>query len=157
MTEPIQVLLVEDNPGDADLTREGLESSSLPVELTVAVNGAQAVDMLHKRGPFALRSHPRLILLDLNLPGLDGRAVLEDLKADAALRHIPVCVLTSSASENDIRQSYSLGANCYVVKPIDFKTFQGIVRAIEHFWFSVVKLPGHPETEGKPLPCERTR
>lgn len=148
MPEPIQVLLVEDNPGDADLTRESLESSPLPVELTVAVNGAQAVDMLHKRGPFALRSNPNLILLDLNLPGLDGRAVLKDVKADPTLQQIPVCVLTSSASETDIFQSYRLGANCYLVKPIDFKTFQVLVRAVENFWFTVVRLPRQPDPEG---------
>lgn len=150
MIEPIQVLLVEDNPGDADLTREGLDASRLHIELTVAVNGSQAVDMLHKRGPFAARSHPDLILLDLNLPGLDGRAVLSDIKTDADLRHIPVCVLTSSASEIDILQSYRLGANCYVVKPIDFKTFQSIVRTVENFWFAVVKLPQRRDQEAKP-------
>ena len=154
MARSFQVLLVEDNPGDADLTREGLDASTLRIELTVAVNGSQAVDMLHKRGPFALRSNPDLILLDLNLPGLDGRAVLSDIRADNNLRHIPVCVLTSSASDHDVLQSYRLGANCYVVKPIDFKTFQGIIRAVENFWFTVVKLPQHSDPEGKPLPPE---
>ena len=149
MAKPYQVLLVEDNPGDADLTRESLESSSLQIELTVAVNGSQAVDMLHKRGPFAARVNPDLILLDLNLPGLDGRAVLSDIKRDDELRHIPVCMLTSSAGEVDVRECYKLGANCYVVKPIDFKTFQGIVRAVEGFWFGIVKLPRRGEGEGK--------
>lgn len=144
MTELIQVLLVEDNPGDADLTRESLEASSLPIELTVAVNGTQAIDMLQKRGPFASRRNPDLILLDLNLPGLDGRAVLWNIKRDDGLRGIPVCVLSSSAAEIDVLECYHMGANCYVVKPIDFKTFQGIVRAVESFWFTVVKLPNRP-------------
>lgn len=141
MAEAIHVLLVEDNPGDADLTRESLESSKLEIDLTVAVNGSQAVDMLHKRGPFAGRVNPDLILLDLNLPGLDGRAVLSDIKRDDELRHIPVCMLTSSAAEVDVLECYKLGANCYVVKPIDFKTSQGILRAVESFWFETAKLP----------------
>jgi two-component system, chemotaxis family, response regulator Rcp1 len=141
VSEAIQVLLVEDNPGDADLTRESLESSKLEIELTVAVNGSQAVDILHKRGRFAGRVNPDLILLDLNLPGLDGRAVLSEIKRDDELKYIPVCMLTSSTAEGDVRETYNLGANCYVVKPIDFKTFQGIVRAVEGFWFGIVRLP----------------
>jgi two-component system, chemotaxis family, response regulator Rcp1 len=149
LIEPIRVLLVEDNPGDADLTREWLESSKLQIDLTVAVNGTQAVDMLHQRGPFASRPTPDLILLDLNLPGLDGRAVLADIKKDQELKHIPVCVLTSSSAEKDVIESYGLGANSYVVKPIDFKTFQGIVRSVESFWFTVVKLPQRAEAVGK--------
>jgi chemotaxis family two-component system response regulator Rcp1 len=144
VTEPIQVLLVEDNPGDADLTREGLAASQLPIELTVVVNGTQAINLLQKRGQFASRITPDLILLDLNLPGLDGRAVLWNIKRDDELRHIPVCVLSSSTADIDVLESYHMGANCYVVKPIDFKTFQGIVRAVEHFWFTVVKLPNRP-------------
>jgi chemotaxis family two-component system response regulator Rcp1 len=141
VSEVIHVLLVEDNPGDADLTRESLEASHLQIELTVAVNGTQAIDMLHKRGPFASRPTPDLILLDLNLPGLDGRAVLWNIKRDDGLRSIPLCVLTSSAAEVDVLECYHMGANCYVVKPIDFKTFQGIIHAVESFWFTVVKLP----------------
>jgi len=141
VAEPIQVLLVEDNPGDADLTRESLRTSQLPIELTVAVNGTQAIEILHKRGAFASRRTPDLILLDLNLPGLDGRAVLWNIKRDDGLRSIPVCVLSSSAAETDVLESYHMGASCYVVKPIDFQTFQGIVRAVESFWFTIVKLP----------------
>lgn len=141
MAEPIQVLLVEDNPGDADLIREGLETSQLQIELTVVANGTEAINLLRKRGHFASRLPPDLILLDLNLPGLDGRAVLRNIKRDDELRHIPVCVLSSSTAEIDVLESYHMGANCYVVKPIDFKTFQGIVRAVENFWFTVVKLP----------------
>ncbi len=145
MTTPIQILLVEDNPGDADLTRESLAASKLRIELTVAVNGAEALDFMHKRGRFASASSPDLILLDLNLPGIDGRAVSDEIKQDARLKRIPVCILTSSAAETDLIQGYNLGANCYVVKPLDFKTFQNIVQAVESFWFTIVKLPSRPE------------
>ena len=158
MAEPIQVLLVEDNPGDADLTRESLKTSQLQIELTVVVNGTQAINLLHKRGQFASRLTPDLILLDLNLPGLDGRAVLWNIKRDDGLRHIPVCVLSSSAAETDVLESYHMGANCYVVKPIDFKTFQGIVRAVENFWFTVVKLPCRSEPPvGRLAPVSPTK
>ena len=139
MTTAIQILLVEDNPGDADLTRESLAASKLRIELTVT--GAEALEFIHKRGRFASASSPDLILLDLNLPGIGGRAVLEDVKQDEDLKQIRVCILTSSAAETDVVQGYNLGANCYVVKPIDFKTFQNIVQAVEGFWFTIVKLP----------------
>lgn len=141
MTKAIQILLVEDNPADADLTRESLETSRLPISLTVAVNGREAVDCVFKRGRFAEATTPDLILLDLNLPGLDGKAVLSEIKRDAEMKKIPVSVLTSSTSEKDIAESYTLGANCYVVKPIDFKSFQGIVRSLENFWFGTARLP----------------
>jgi two-component system, chemotaxis family, response regulator Rcp1 len=141
MTGPIRVLLVEDNPADADLTREGFATSALPVELTVVISGTEAVDMIRKRGRYSAAATPDLILLDLNLPGLDGKAVLKEIKQDAELKRIPVSILSSSSADGDVSQSYKLGANCYVVKPIDFKSFQGIVRSIEKFWFSVVKLP----------------
>jgi len=145
MTTAIQILLVEDNPGDADLTRESLAASKLRIELTVAVTGTEALDFMHKRGRFASASRPDLILLDLNLPRIDGRAVLEDIKQDVDLKRIPVCILTSSEAETDVVQGYNLGANCYVVKPLDFKTFQNIVQAVEGFWFTIVKLPSRPE------------
>ena len=141
MSKIIQILLVEDNPADADLTRETLQTSPLKIDLTVAVNGMEAVDCVYKRGRFSAASTPDLILLDLNLPGLDGKAVLAEIKQDAELKKIPVSILSSSSSERDITQSYQLGANCYVVKPIDFKSFQNIVRSIENFWFGTVKLP----------------
>jgi two-component system, chemotaxis family, response regulator Rcp1 len=105
------------------------------------VNGKEAVDCVHKRGRFAAAATPDLILLDLNLPGIDGKGVLAEIKKHVHLRKIPVSILTSSAAEGDISQSYELGANCYVVKPIDFKSFQAIVREVEKFWFGVVKLP----------------
>jgi chemotaxis family two-component system response regulator Rcp1 len=145
MTPPIHILLVEDNPGDADLTRESLAASKLRIELTVVVTGTEALEFMHKRGRFASASRPDLILLDLNLPGIDGRAVLGDIKRDGDLKRIPVCILTSSVAETDVFQGYNLGANCYVVKPIDSKTFQNIVQAVEGFWFTIVKLPSQPE------------
>jgi two-component system, chemotaxis family, response regulator Rcp1 len=139
----IHILLVEDNPADADLIRESLRSSRYEIELIVAVNGREALDCIHKRGKFAGAPTPKLILLDLNLPGIDGRGVLADIKQDADLKKIPVSMLTSSAAERDITQAYNLGANSYVVKPLDFKSFQAIVRALEDFWFDVVTLPEH--------------
>jgi chemotaxis family two-component system response regulator Rcp1 len=144
MSKPLQLLLVEDNPGDADLTRESIEASQFPIELTVAINGSEALDVIHRRGKFSCVLRPDLILLDLNLPGVDGRKVLADIKQHKELRQIPVCMLTSSQAETDIRQTYDLGANCYVVKPIDFKTFQNIVSKVQDFWFSTVRLPRPP-------------
>ncbi len=147
MTRPIRVLLVEDNPADADLTRETLEGSKLHVDLSVAKDGVQALAFLNRRGEFAQVPRPDLILLDLNLPKKDGRQVLSEIKANADLRGIPVVVLTSSDAEKDIAQSYALGANCYVTKPVDLRAFQTIVQAVEGFWVTVVRLPG-AESEG---------
>jgi len=142
MMGPVRVLLVEDNPADADLTREGFATSSLEVELTMVSSGTEAVECLHRRGRYASAARPDLILLDLNLPGIDGRAVLAEIKKDPDLKRIPVSILTSSQADRDVMQSYDLGANCYVVKPIDFKSFLKIVRVIENFWFATVKLSG---------------
>lgn len=141
MTESFRILLVEDNPADADLTREILQSGPRAIELTVAATGTEAVDYMHKRGRFASAPTPDLVLLDLNLPGIDGRGVLTEIKHHPELRRVPVSILTSSLSEKDVAQSYDLGANCYVVKPLDFKGFQAIVWELENFWFSIVKLP----------------
>ncbi|HUO25498.1 MAG TPA: response regulator [Candidatus Aquilonibacter sp.] len=141
MKKRMQVLLVEDNPGDADLTRESLASSSFSIELTVAANGMEALDCLHRRGKFAASATPDLILLDLNLPGIDGRGVLAEIKQHPEFRRVPVTILTSSTSEKDIDLSYEIGANCYIVKPLDYRSFQAIMRALEHFWFSIVRLP----------------
>jgi DNA-binding response OmpR family regulator len=148
MDKPIQVLLVEDNPADADLTRESFRGSARPIALNVAVSGSEAVEYLHKRGKFAGAETPDLILLDLNLPGIDGKGVLAEIKQDAKLKRVPVSVLTSSTSEKDVVQSYELGANCYIVKPLDFKTFQAIIKVVEHYWFSVVRLPQGDEELG---------
>jgi CheY-like chemotaxis protein len=144
MDQPIHVLLVEDNPADADLTRETLETSKLHVELSVAVDGVQALEFLRRKGRFATAPRPDLILLDLNLPKKDGRETLAEIKADDDFRQIPIVVLTSSDAERDVAQSYALGANCYVTKPVDLRAFQTIVQAVEDFWFFVVKLPRAP-------------
>ena len=141
MSQPIRVLLVEDNPGDADLTKETLEAGKLHMAIDVVVDGAQAVDYLLRRPPYTAAEAPDLILLDLNLPKLDGRQVLAEIKTHELLRRIPVVVLTSSDAERDIVESYGLGANCYVTKPVGFEAFQSIVRSVEDFWFSVVRLP----------------
>ena len=144
MDQPIHVLLVEDNPADADLTRETLETSKLHVELSVAVDGVQALEFLRRKGRFGTAPRPDLILLDLNLPKKDGRETLAEIKADDDFRQIPIVVLTSSDAERDVAQSYALGANCYVTKPVDLRAFQTIVQAVEDFWFFVVKLPRAP-------------
>lgn len=136
----MDVLLVEDNPADADLTRETLTLSGLDVNLDVAIDGIDALDrLLRLRDSGA--ALPDLILLDLNLPKRNGREILLDLKASPSFRHIPIVVLTSSESEIDIIESYRLGASCYVSKPVDFKAFRAIIEAIVQFWFTVVRLP----------------
>jgi CheY-like chemotaxis protein len=141
MTRTIQVLLVEDNPADADLMRETIETSKLHLDLSVVKDGIEAIQYLRGEGMYANAPRPDLILLDLNLPRMNGRQVLARVKGDADLRGIPVVVLTSSNAEQDIVQSYNLGANCYVIKPVDLKAFQSIVKQVEDFWFTVVKLP----------------
>jgi CheY-like chemotaxis protein len=141
MTSAIRVLLVEDNPGDADLTRETLEDGKLFVQIDVVVDGAQALDFLLRRSPFTDALQPDLILLDLNLPKMGGREVLAEIKKHPSLRVIPVVVLTSSDAEQDVVKSYELGASCYVTKPVGLQAFQSIVHAIEKFWFTVVRLP----------------
>jgi DNA-binding response OmpR family regulator len=139
--KPIRVLLVEDNPGDADLTRETLETGRLHLEIAVVTDGAEAVAYLLRRPPFASVEVPDLVMLDLNLPKLDGRQVLAEMRRHDDLKRVPVVVLTSSDAERDVVESYKLGANCYVTKPVDLEAFQSIVRSVEGFWFTVVKLP----------------
>lgn len=141
MTAPIRVLLVEDNEADAYLTRETLEAGKLRVEIAIVSDGMEACDYLLQRPPFENIVLPDLILLDLNLPKLDGRQVLAELRQHDATRSIPVVILTSSDAERDIVKSYELGANCYVTKPVGLDAFQTIVRAVEDFWFTIVKLP----------------
>ena len=143
MESNIHVLLVEDNPADADLTRETLETSKLHLALSVAIDGIEAMRFLRREGEYAGAPRPDLILLDLNLPKKDGRQILSEIKADSEFRRIPIVILTSSDAERDVAQSYALGANCYVTKPVDLKAFQAIVQAVEDFWFTVVKLPVH--------------
>jgi two-component system, chemotaxis family, response regulator Rcp1 len=137
----IEILLVEDNPGDVELTREALDVSKVANRLHVVNDGADAIDFLFRRGRFADVPQPDIILLDLNLPNKDGRQVLSEIKADAGLAQIPIVVLTTSQADEDILRAYQLHANCYITKPIDFNQFVRIVSAIEEFWLSVVKLP----------------
>jgi CheY-like chemotaxis protein len=141
VSQPIRVLLIEDNPGDADLTKETLETGKLHVEIHVVIDGVQAVAFLLRAPPYEAAEKPDLILLDLNLPRMDGREVLAEIKKHESLRRIPVVILTSSDAEKDIVKSYELGANCYVTKPVGLEAFQSIVRSVEDFWFTVVKLP----------------
>jgi chemotaxis family two-component system response regulator Rcp1 len=140
-TEPIEILLVEDNPGDARLAVEALKESKVSNRLHYVADGVEAMRFLRREGEYAGVAVPDLILLDLNLPRKDGREVLEEIKEDPQLRLIPVVILTTSAAERDLVKSYGLHANAYVVKPIDLDRFIEIVKAIEGFWFYIVKLP----------------
>ncbi len=141
LVKPIEILLVEDNPGDADLAREALENSKLHNQLHVVGDGEKAMSFLRQQGPYADAPRPDLILLDLNLPKKDGREVLAEIKADKHLRRIPVVILTTSRAEEDIIKSYDLHANCYISKPIDLNQFLHVVKSIENFWLSIVILP----------------
>jgi len=138
---PIEILLVEDNPGDADLAREALENSKILNTLSVVDDGEKALAFLHRNGKYAQAPRPDLILLDLNLPKKNGREVLAEIKSDENLKRIPVVILTASKDEEDILKSYNLHANCYITKPIDLHQFVRVVRAIEDFWLTIVKLP----------------
>jgi CheY-like chemotaxis protein len=137
----IQILLVEDNPGDVRLTVEALRGTKVAKELNVVGDGEAAIDYLRQRGVYSDATRPDLVLLDLNLPRLDGRGVLADIKSDPVLATIPILVLTSSAADEDIARSYELHANCYISKPVDFTEFLAAVRSIEGFWLKIVKLP----------------
>lgn len=137
----VDILLVEDNPGDVRLTDEALKESKIAVNMSVASDGIMALAMLHREGEYANRPLPDLILLDLNMPRMDGREVLRQIKADDALKHIPVVILTTSEAEKDIVQAYDLHANCYITKPVELNEFIEIVKSIEGFWLTVVKLP----------------
>jgi two-component system, chemotaxis family, response regulator Rcp1 len=143
--ELVDILLVEDNPGDVRLTREALKEAKFRNELHVVSDGVEAVDYLRRKGAFASVLRPHLILLDLNLPRKDGREVLAEIKNDPDLRRIPVVVLTTSEAEVDILKAYDLHANCYISKPVDIDQFMTVVRAIEDFWLTVVKIPPRGE------------
>ncbi len=140
-TTPIHILLVEDNPGDARLTREALKDGKILHTLEVVPDGIEAMAFLQQRGQYARAPRPDLILLDLNLPRKDGREVLAEIKADEVLKRIPVVVLTTSAAEVDILSSYDLHANCYIVKPVDLDQFLKVVQGVEDFWLTIVRLP----------------
>lgn len=138
---PIEILLVEDNPGDVRLTREALKDAKMLNRLHVVEDGEAALSFLHRREQYVQAPRPDLILLDLNLPGTNGREVLADIKADAELKAIPVVILTTSRAEEDILKAYKLYANCYITKPVDFIQFIRVVKAIETFWLTIVTLP----------------
>ena len=138
---PIEVLLVEDSPGDVRLTREAFKDAKVHINLHVASDGAEAMAFLGREGKHAGVPRPDLILLDLNLPKKDGREVLEEIKKSPTLKSIPVVILTTSASEADILRSYRLHANCYITKPVGLNGFLEVIKSIDSFWLTVVKLP----------------
>jgi chemotaxis family two-component system response regulator Rcp1 len=137
----IEILLVEDNPGDIRLTKEALKEGKVRNSLNVVMDGEEAMAFLRKEGEFTGAPRPDLILLDLNLPKKDGREVLAEIKDDDDLKSIPVVVLTTSQAEEDIARTYDLHANCYITKPVDLEQFLNVVHSIEEFWLSIVKLP----------------
>lgn len=139
---PIEILLVEDSPSDAQLAIEALKAAKIANNLSHVEDGVEAMQFLRREGAYRDAPHPDLILLDLNLPRKDGREVLEELKEDPQLKLIPVVVLTTSRAEQDVLRSYALHANCYITKPVDFIQFMEVVKSIEHFWLAVVTLPG---------------
>jgi two-component system, chemotaxis family, response regulator Rcp1 len=140
--DAIEVLLVEDSPGDVRLTREAFKDAKIHINLHVASDGVEAMAFLNHEGQYADSRRPDLILLDLNLPKKDGRQVLQEIKESPALKSIPVVILTTSASEADILGSYEFHANCYISKPVDLDGFLKVVQSIDNFWLSVVRLPG---------------
>jgi chemotaxis family two-component system response regulator Rcp1 len=137
----IEILLVEDNPGDVRLTLEALKTAKVANHLTVVNDGVEALAHLRRQGPYLNAATPDLILLDLNLPKKDGREVLAEIKTDEGLRKIPVVILTTSAAQEDIARTYSSHANCYITKPVDLDEFFRVVKSIEDFWLTLVKLP----------------
>ena len=139
--KPIEILLVEDNPGDARLTQEVFREGKLQTNLRIVADGETALEHLRRQGTYAKAIRPDLILLDLNLPKKNGREVLVEIKTDEELKSIPVVILTTSKAEQDILKAYHLHANCYITKPVDLDQFLGVVRAIEDFWLQIVKLP----------------
>ena len=141
LPEPIEILLVEDNPGSVRLTEEALKDGKLHHRMSVAEDGVEAMAFLRREPPYEHAPRPDMVLLDLNLPRKDGREVLAEIKSDDALKSIPVVILTTSAAEEDIIKSYRLNANCFITKPVDLEQFIRVVKAIEGFWFEVVRLP----------------
>lgn len=141
LAKTIDILMVEDNPGDIRLTKEAFTEAKIRNNINVVRDSAEALDYLHRREKYENVKRPDLILLDLNLPKKHGLEVLEDIKKDPVLRRIPVVVLTSSTAEEDILTSYNLYANCYIAKPIEIKQLVHIVKSIEHFWLEIVELP----------------
>jgi two-component system, chemotaxis family, response regulator Rcp1 len=141
VSDDIQILLVEDNPGDVRLTQEALRGARVANELHVVGDGEEAIEFLRQKGRHTDVPRPDIVLLDLNLPGLDGGEVLAEIKTDPDLSKIPIIVLTSSSAEADIQRAYELHANCFISKPVDFTEFIGAVRSLEGFWLKIVRLP----------------
>lgn len=139
--KPIEILLIEDNPGDVRLTREALKEGKVANKLHVVQDGEEAMEFILQEGKFSNKPRPDLILLDLNLPKKDGREVLAEIKGNDDLKRIPVVILTTSRSEEDILKSYNLYANAYVTKPVDLEQFMEVIKSIEDFWLTIVKLP----------------
>jgi CheY-like chemotaxis protein len=148
--KPIDILLVEDNLADRVLTKEALEEARIANRLHTVDDGIEALAFLRRQGIYAGSPTPDLILLDLNMPRMDGREFLAVFKGDPALRHIPVVVLTTSKAEEDVARSYNLRANCYITKPVDFDQFLAVIKTIEEFWLNVVTLPGPPSPRAAP-------
>lgn len=138
---PIEILLVEDSPDDADLTMDALREGRVRNNIWLVEDGESAMTFLHREGRYASAPRPDLILLDLSLPRKNGREVLAEVKSDPSLRRIPVVIMTSSDDEKDVLAAYNLQVNCYVTKPVDLDQFIHVVKSIEHFWLSIVKLP----------------
>ena len=140
-TRPVNILLIEDNPGDVRLAQEAFKEGNIEVQLDVVMDGLEAIHFLHKRAPYQHSNRPDLILLDLNLPKKDGREVLYEIKDDPSLRCIPVVILSTSNAEQDVLNSYNLYVNCYINKPVDFDRFFDIIKKIEDFWLNTAILP----------------
>lgn len=138
---PVEILLIEDNPGDVRLTEEAFKEGKVLNRLSIVGDGVEALEFLRRKNKYARAPRPDIIMLDLNLPKKDGREVLAVIKGDEKLRRIPVIVLTTSQAEQDILKAYNLNANCYISKPVDFNTFINVVRSIENFWLTIVMLP----------------
>lgn len=145
LPRPIEILLVEDSPGDVELTREALAEARIANRLSVVADGMEALEFMRRTGRHADSPRPELVLLDLNLPRMDGHEVLAAIKADPTLRNIPVVVLTTSAAERDVLAAYDLHANAYIVKPVDLEQFLHVVRSVQDFWLAVVRLPAGGE------------
>ena len=141
MGRPIEILLVEDNPGDVRLTQEALKEGKVNNNLYIAYDGTEALAFLRRKGDFEKAVRPALILLDVNLPKMDGRELLAEIKDDEDFKRIPVVILTTSKAEEDVLKTYNLHANCYITKPVDLDQFISVVKAIEGFWMTIVKLP----------------
>ncbi len=144
---PVEVLLIEDNPGDIRLTKEAMKEAKIVNNLNVVEDGVEALDYLKKKGKYKDVNQPDLILLDLNLPKKNGREVLAELKQDVNLKQIPVVILTVSKAEEDIIKTYELHANCFITKPVDMDQFTKVVKSIDDFWFSIVKLPPNKDLQ----------